>query len=178
MAWYHESGSDLRFAARSLGRRPWFAALAILTLALGIGATTTLFGVVKQVLLTPLPYGNPQDIAVVWVIMNNFAYGTIAGLEKAHYGTTYGRVFEKDGKPYSPDYAAIAKAYGVDGVKIRAAAEFRPALERAIASKRPVVIDVEMQNEPVPTAGHWNIMDIYSPGAKVHHAATGVVAAD
>jgi hypothetical protein len=49
MAWYHESGSDLRFAARSLGRRPWFAALAILTLALGIRATTTLFGVEKQV---------------------------------------------------------------------------------------------------------------------------------
>ena len=119
-----------------------------------------------------------QDIAVVWVIMNNFAYGTIAGLEKAHYGTTYGTVFEKDGKPYSPDYAAIAKAYGVDGVKIRAAAEFRPALEHAIASKRPVVIDVEMQNEPVPTAGHWNIMDIYSPGAKVHHVATGAVHAD
>jgi acetolactate synthase-1/2/3 large subunit len=119
-----------------------------------------------------------QDVAAVWVIMNNFAYGTIAGLEKAHYGTTYGTVFEKDGKPYSPDYAAIAKAYGVEGVKIRTAAEFRPALERAIASKRPVVIDVEMQNEPVPTAGHWNIMDIYSPGAKVHHVATGAVHAD
>ena len=119
-----------------------------------------------------------QDIAVVWVIMNNFAYGTIAGLEKAHYGTTFGTVFEKDGKPYSPDYSAIAKAYGIDGVKVRSAAEFGPALERAIASKRPVVIDVEMQNEPVPTAGHWNIMDIYSPGVKVHHVSTGAVAAD
>jgi acetolactate synthase-1/2/3 large subunit len=63
----------------------------------------------------------------------------------------------------------------VDGVKIRSAAEFRPALERAIASQRPAVIDVEMQNEPVPTAGHWNIMDIYSPGAKVHHVSTGAV---
>ena len=119
-----------------------------------------------------------QDIAVVWVIMNNFAYGTIAGLEKAHFGTTFGTVFEKDGKPYSPDYAAIAKAYGIDGVKIRSADEFGPALERAIASKRPVVIDVEMQNEPVPTAGHWNIMDIYSPGVKVHYVSTGAVTAD
>src|SRR6188472_594799 len=115
------------------------------------------------------------DIAVVWVIMNNFAFGTIAGLEKAHYGTTFGTVFEKDGKPYSPDYAAIARAYGVDGVKIGSAAEFRPALERAIAAKRPFVIDVVMQNEPVPTAGHWNIMDIYSPGKKVDHVSTGAV---
>jgi len=114
-----------------------------------------------------------QDIAVVWVIMNNFAYGTIAGLEKAHYGTTFGTVFEKEGKPYSPDYAAIAKAYGIDGVKIGSADQFRPALEKAIASGRPYVIDVVMQNEPVPTAGHWNIMDIYSPGKKVHHASTG-----
>ena len=114
-----------------------------------------------------------QDIPVVWVIMNNFAFGTIAGLEKAHYGTTFGTVFEKDGKAYSPDYAAIAKAYGIDGVKVASAADFKPALERAIAMKRPVVIDVAMQNEPVPTAGHWNIMDIYSPGRKVHHASTG-----
>jgi acetolactate synthase I/II/III large subunit len=120
-----------------------------------------------------------QDIAVVWVIMNNFAFGTIAGLEKAHYGTTFGTVFEKNGKPYSPDYAAIAKAYGIDGVKINAAAEFKPALEKAIKAKKPFVIDVVMQNEPVPTAGHWNIMDIYSPGKKVHHVSThGAVHAD
>ncbi len=71
-----------------------------------------------------------EDIAVVWVIMNNHAFGTIAGLEKAHYGTTFGTVFEKNGKPYSPDYAAIARAYGVDGVKIGSAAEFKPALEQ------------------------------------------------
>ena len=119
-----------------------------------------------------------EDVAVVWVIMNNMAFGTIAGLEKAHYGTTFGTVFEKDGKPYSPDYAAIAKAYGIDGVKIHKAAEFRPALEKAIKSGKPFVIDVVMQNEPVPTAGHWNIMDIYSPGKKVHHVSTGAVHAD
>ena len=113
-----------------------------------------------------------QDIAVIWIIMNNFAYGTIAGLEKAHFGTTFGTVFEKGGRPWSPDYAAIARAYRVDGVRIEAAADFRPALERAIASQRPCVIDVAMQNEPVPTAGHWNIMDIYSPGKKVHHVST------
>jgi acetolactate synthase-1/2/3 large subunit len=113
-----------------------------------------------------------HDIAVVWVIMNNLAFGTIAGLEKAHFGTTFGTVFEKDGKAYSPDYAAIAHAYGIDGVKVTSAAGFKPALERAMAMKRPVVIDVVMQNEPVPTAGHWNIMDIYSPGKKVHHVST------
>jgi len=113
-----------------------------------------------------------EDIAVIWVIMNNCAFGTIAGLELAHYGTTFGTVFEKDGKPYSPDYAAIARAYGIDGIKVGSAAEFKPALEKAVASKRPVVIDVRMENVPTPTAGHWNIMDIYSPGKKVHHVST------
>jgi acetolactate synthase-1/2/3 large subunit len=114
-----------------------------------------------------------QGIGVVWVIMNNYGYGTIAGLEKAHFGTTYGTLFEKDGTPYSPDYAAIAKAYRIDGIRIESAAELRPALERAIRSGKPTVIEVDMVNEPVPTSGHWNIMDIYSPGKNVHHVPTG-----
>jgi acetolactate synthase I/II/III large subunit len=113
-----------------------------------------------------------EDVAVVWIIMNNNAFGTIAGLEKAHFGTTFGTEFEIEGKPYLVDYAAIARAYGAEGVQINAAAEFKPALERALASGRPFVIDVAMQNAPVPTDGHWNIMDIYSPGKKVHHVNT------
>jgi len=112
-----------------------------------------------------------ENIAVVWVIMNNYAFGTIAGLEKAHFGTTHGTVFQKDGQPYSPDYAAIARAYGIEGVKIRSAEEFKPTLERAIQANKPFVIDVEMINVPTPTSGHWNIMDIYSLGKRVHHVA-------
>lgn len=113
-----------------------------------------------------------ENIPVIWVIMNNFAFGTIAGLQKAHYGTTLGTLFQKDGQPYSPDFAAIARAYGIEGVRIEKAEEFKPALEAAIAANKPVVIDVAMLNNPVPTAGHWNIMDIYSPGKTVHHVAT------
>jgi acetolactate synthase-1/2/3 large subunit len=113
-----------------------------------------------------------EDIAVIWVVMNNYAFGTIAGLQKAHFGTTLGTIFEKNGVPYSPDYAAIARAYGIDGVKIQSAAEFKPALDAAIKSGKPCVIDVQMVNVPTPTTGHWNIMDIYSPGKHVHHVAT------
>lgn len=114
-----------------------------------------------------------QGIAVVWVVMNNRAYGTIAGLEMAHYGTTFGTVFQRDGQPYTPDFAAIARGFGVDGVKIESADHFRAALRDAVAAGRPCVIDVAMQNEPVPTAGHWNINDIYSPGKRgqVSHVA-------
>ncbi|WP_129727377.1 thiamine pyrophosphate-binding protein [Ectobacillus funiculus] len=112
-----------------------------------------------------------ENIPVVWVIMNNYAFGTIAGLQKAHYGTTLGTVFQIDGEPYSPDFASIAKAYGVEGVKIQSAEEFKSVLKRAIESNKPFVIDVAMLNNPVPTAGHWNIMDIYSPNKKVHHVS-------
>jgi acetolactate synthase-1/2/3 large subunit len=87
------------------------------------------------------------------------------------YGTTFGCVFRRDGEPYSPDFAAIARAYGAEGMQISSADAFKPALQRAIASNRPFVIDVAMQNEPVPTAGHWNITDIYSPDREVSHVA-------
>jgi acetolactate synthase-1/2/3 large subunit len=112
-----------------------------------------------------------EDIPVVWVVMNNCAFGTIAGLQKAHYGTTTGTVFSKDDKPYTPDYAALARAYGAEGVQIQDASEFKNALAHAISSKKPFVIDVLMRNNPVPTSGHWNILDIYSPGKKISHVS-------
>ena len=58
---------DLRFAWRSLRRSPGFAVLATLTLALGIGATTTIFTVVNGVLLRPLSYAAPERLANLWV---------------------------------------------------------------------------------------------------------------
>ncbi len=113
-----------------------------------------------------------EDIAVIWLIMNNDAFGTIAGLEKAHYDTTFGTVFKKDGESTSPDYAAIARAYGIEGIRIESAQEFKEVLTKAIALNKPVVLDVPMINNPVPTSGHWNILDIYSPGKKVGHVST------
>ncbi|MDY0908549.1 thiamine pyrophosphate-binding protein [Microbacterium sp. CFBP9034] len=113
-----------------------------------------------------------ENVPVVWVVMNNNAFGTIAGLEKAAFDTTYGTVFGSADDPMYTDFAAIATAYGVTGIKVESAAEFKPALERAIAAGGPVVIDVSMVNVPTPTTGHWNIMDIYSPGETVEHVAT------
>ena len=57
---------DLRFAARSFLRAPRFTIPAVLALALGIGATSAIFSVVRGVMLTPLPYRDPDRIVVVW----------------------------------------------------------------------------------------------------------------
>jgi acetolactate synthase-1/2/3 large subunit len=113
-----------------------------------------------------------EGVAVIWVVMNNNAFGTIAGLQKAAFGMTYGTTFPHTGSEFMPDYAAIARAYGIDAVRIRRASEFKPALEKAIASAKSCLIDVAMRNNPTPTAGHWNILDIYSPGKRVSHVST------
>ncbi|HXW90022.1 MAG TPA: ABC transporter permease [Terriglobales bacterium] len=57
---------DLRYGTRGLVKAPGFAAVAILTLALGIGASTSIFSVADAVLLRPLPYLNPRQIVRVW----------------------------------------------------------------------------------------------------------------
>jgi hypothetical protein len=58
--------ADLRYAARGLVGNPGFTTVGILTLGLGIGASTAIFSVVDAVLLRALPYPNPQDIVRVW----------------------------------------------------------------------------------------------------------------
>ena len=126
------------------------------------------FGVQPSVLAAAMEHG----IACTWVVMNNSAFGTIAGLENANYQTKFGTEFyDYKGNRYSPKWAEVAKAYGVDAVCVSSAEEFKPALEAAMqanAEGRPFLIDAPMENIPVPTPGCWNINDIYSPNDYVN----------
>jgi len=62
----HFSGRDLRYGVRLLGKAPAFTTVAILTLALGIGAATAIFSVVDTVLLKPLPFRDAERLLVIW----------------------------------------------------------------------------------------------------------------
>ena len=104
------------------------------------------------------------DLPVIWVVMDNMAFGTIAGLEAQTYEWNFGCTFQCGGQPYRVDFAAMARGCGVHGVMIKSAAELGPALREALAANKPALIQVPMENAPTPTPGHWNILDIYRKG--------------
>ena len=72
-AWLDSFWQDLRFAARQVRRNPGFAALAILTLALGIGANTAIFSLVNAVLLRPLPYSHAERLYLIREVIPQWA---------------------------------------------------------------------------------------------------------
>src|SRR5580692_7444357 len=77
---------DLRYALRGMARNPGFALAAILTLALGIGAVTSIFSVADAVFLRPLPYPNSDRLVMVWDQLKNLGVDRL-GL--------YGQIFRE-----------------------------------------------------------------------------------
>lgn len=64
--WLHTFGQDLRFAARALRKNPGLVAVVVLSLALGIGANSTIFSVMNTIMYRPLPYDQPDRLMVIW----------------------------------------------------------------------------------------------------------------
>jgi acetolactate synthase-1/2/3 large subunit len=110
-----------------------------------------------SVLATAVEYGIP----VVWVVWNNCAYASIRGLQRGYLG---GRELVTDfrhpgtGEPYSPDFAAMARSAGVEGLRVEKAAELGEAIEQAIRAERPYLIDASIAGDANPGgAGVWEL---------------------
>jgi putative ABC transport system permease protein len=81
---------DVTHAIRRLLRAPGFSAIAVLTLALGIGANTAIFSLVQTVVLRPLPYGNPDRLVMLWRSSDKGESTWLSSPEVAGYGAAQG----------------------------------------------------------------------------------------
>jgi putative ABC transport system permease protein len=83
--WLEQLVQDLKYAARSLRRAPGFAAIAVLTLTLGIGVNTAMFTVMNGVLLRPLPFPNPDRLFVASFAPPPGPFTNVRGLYDSHF---------------------------------------------------------------------------------------------
>jgi len=148
---------DVRYAARGLARRRAFTAVAVLTLAIGVGATTAIFSAVNALLLRPLPYASPNDLMKVYLVLPaegghpmltpGFAYPTYATLRDTQRSfsdlaaytptpatLTGGEVERIDGEYVSASYLrtlGLAPARGRD---------FDPSLDAHVGAPHETII--------------------------------------
>ncbi|MGO8911945.1 MAG: thiamine pyrophosphate-binding protein [Bradyrhizobium sp.] len=110
-----------------------------------------------NVLGTAVEYNLP----VVWVVWNNYAYASIRGLQRGYLG---GRELATDfhdpqtGARYNPDFAAMARSCGVEGVRVDRAGDLGEAIRKGIAANKPYLIDVDIAADINPAgAGVWEL---------------------
>ncbi|MGE5129479.1 MAG: thiamine pyrophosphate-binding protein [Sphingomonadaceae bacterium] len=118
------------------------------------------FTMVPHVLCTAVEY----NIAAVWVVWNNFSWAAIRDIQYGLFnGREIGTGFYEgpEGKPYNPDFAAWARASGVEGITVKKSQDFAGALEHAIRLGKPCLVDVHVDaNIRPPATGAWALPPI------------------
>ena len=123
--WIETLGQDFRYAARGLCKAPAFTLVAVLTLALGIGGTTTIFSALDALLLRPLPYPDQDRLVALSTTYVKFPRerAPVSGTDVAHWRAD-NRVFEQIECASWPDMVAMsspgyAERVGVQHVSVR-----------------------------------------------------------
>lgn len=113
------------------------------------------FSMTPFALATAVEYGIPA----IWVVWNNLGWTSIRDIQSGMFGgREVGTMFYKDGKPYTPDFAALARAYGIEGMTVTHGRDFRDAFAHALAAGRPIVLDVRVNGDiHVPSTGAWEL---------------------
>ena len=131
---------DVRYGLRVLRKNPGFTTVAVLTLALGIGATTAVFSVVNAILLKPLPYMNSERIVMPELVSPP---GVNLGSEYFPWGQIQFRMMTRDAHPFQAVGAFQSDSFNLTGSDdpafldgFRASAEFFPALGASAALGR------------------------------------------
>jgi acetolactate synthase-1/2/3 large subunit len=111
------------------------------------------FTMTPHVLCTAVEY----NIPAVWVVWNNFSWAAIRDIQYGMFGgREIGTGFYQGELPYNPDFAALARAHGVDAVTVKSGEDFRGALEHAVKSNKPWLLDVHVDaNIRPPATGTW-----------------------
>jgi acetolactate synthase-1/2/3 large subunit len=110
-----------------------------------------------DVLCTAVEYGIPA----VWLVWNNFAYAGIRDIQhgmfaKREIATSFVR--EADGRLVNPDFAALARACGADGIRVERPGDLEGALEHALKAGGPFVLDVHVDRDiRPPSVGTWQL---------------------
>lgn len=110
---------DLRHSFRSFSKKPGFTAIAILTLALGIGATTAIFSILYAVVLRPLPFEHPEQLVMLWRKDQHFNRGSVSGPEFVDW-SRQSDVFSAlaAGGIYDPALSATGGAEHLYGIRV------------------------------------------------------------
>src|SRR5262245_36953299 len=139
---------DLRYAARTLRRSPSFASVAVVTLALGIGANTAVFSLIDGILLSQLPYAAPQQLVSVTGTYPGGAFAAmreeLKGLDVAAYAEGHTFTLKAAGEPARITGARVsAELFTVLGVKPALGRWLRPG-EDAAARDRYIVLSHDL----------------------------------
>jgi predicted permease len=186
--WLEDLAQDTRYALRTFRQKPGFAAIAILILALGVGATTLMFGIMNDVLLKPLHYPHPEELVTLRCYLPElgefwgYSYPDFSDIRRESRSLeigawTYGGgTISRPGEPeVIPGYRVSSEFFSILKVSPQLGRTFIPAEDKAGAAPVVVISDSLWRRRFAASAGvigttiafdgqPWTVVGVMPPG--------------